>query len=236
MKSLLSAIEFDKGKTKSYITLLSSPLLLTLYWYHGSAKTLGRYFPHLKSDPLFDVYSSVWQGAVFFLLMLVVPALFIRWYWKRPFTDFGCARGDYAYGIKFMIVVIPLIVVPLTFVASQMADIRQEYPLARVLLSRRDMIVWYELAHVTLYYTAWEFYFRGFLLFGLRDYFGSANAILIQTIPSCLIHLGKPEPEIIGSIVAGLILGALAIRTRSFWYGMVIHAAIGVLTDLFVLF
>lgn len=236
MKSLLTAIEYDKTKTNSYIMLLSSPILLGLYWYHGSAEALARYFPQLESDPLFAFYGSLWRFGVFFLLMLVVPALFIRWYWKRPFADFGCARGDYAYGVKLIVVVIPLVIVPLTFVASHMPDIRQEYPLSMVLFSRRDLIVWYELAYVILYYTAWEFYFRGFLLFGLKDYFGATNAILIQTIPSCLIHLGKPEAEIIGSIFAGLLFGALAIRTRSFWYVMVIHAAIGVLTDLFILF
>jgi membrane protease YdiL (CAAX protease family) len=62
------------------------------------------------------------------------------------------------------------------------------------------------------------------------------NAILIQTISSSLIHLGKPEGEILGSIIVGIIFGAIAIRTRSFLYVFILHATIGVLTDIFILF
>jgi membrane protease YdiL (CAAX protease family) len=59
---------------------------------------------------------------------------------------------------------------------------------------------------------------------------------MIQTISSCLIHLGKPESEIIGSIVVGILFGVIALRTRSIWYVFLIHAGIGVLTDLFIIF
>jgi membrane protease YdiL (CAAX protease family) len=91
------------------------------------------------------------------------------------------------------------------------------------------------LAYVVLYYVAWEFYFRGYLLFSLKKDFGALSAVLIQTISSCLIHIGKPEGEILGSIPVGILFGIIALRTRSFWYVFVLHAALGVLTDLFVL-
>ena len=105
-----------------------------------------------------------------------------------------------------------------------------------MLFLRPDLIFPYEAAYVLLYYTAWEFYFRGFLLFSLKDRFGAMEAVIIQTVPSCLIHLNKPPGELFGSIVVGIVFGALAVRTGSFWYGWILHAAIGVLADLFVLF
>jgi membrane protease YdiL (CAAX protease family) len=117
-----------------------------------------------------------------------------------------------------------------------MPDVRSEYPLSRILFAHRDLVLWYEAAYVLFYYIAWEFFFRGFLLFPLAKRFGGMNAVLIQTISSCLVHIGKPEAEIFGSIFAGIIFGVLALRTRSFWYGFALHAGIGVLTDLFILF
>ena len=52
---------------------------------------------------------------------------------------------------------------------------------------------------------------------------------------SSLLHIGKPEGEILGAIPIGLLFGWFALRTRSIWYGWAVHASIGVLTDLFIL-
>jgi membrane protease YdiL (CAAX protease family) len=46
------------------------------------------------------------------------------------------------------------------------------------------------------------------------------------------MHMGKAEPEALGSIVAGVALGVLALRTRSFWYGVLVHASVAVWMDL----
>ena len=56
-------------------------------------------------------------------------------------------------------------------------------------------------------------------------------AILTQVLPFAVMHLGKAEPEALGSIIAAVALGVLALRTRSFWYGAVIHGIVAVLMD-----
>jgi membrane protease YdiL (CAAX protease family) len=236
MESLVTSIDYEGTKVDTYIILLSSPILLTLYWYHGSPDNLGRYFPGLQKDPLYDYYKYLWQFGAFFLLTFIPPVVFIKCRVKRRLGDFGFGLGDWKYGLKLTFVIIFVVILPVAFMASQMPDVREEYPLCKLIYSRQDLIFWYEVAYVLLYYTAWEFYFRGFLLFGLRDEFGSTNAILIQTISSCLIHLGKPEGEIIGAILVGIIFGIIAIRTKSIWYVFAIHASIGVLTDIFIIF
>ncbi len=236
MKSLLTSTDYKGTKANTYIVLLSSPILLTLYWYHGHADNLGRYFPGFQKYPLYDYYKYLWQFGAFFILTFIPSVVFIKWRLKRRLGDFGFGLGDWKYGLNLTLVIIPLVILPVAFMASQMPDVRKEYPLCKLIYSRQDLIIWYEVAYVLLYYTAWEFYFRGFLLFGLRDEFGSTNAILIQTISSCLIHLGKPEGEIIGSILTGIIFGMIAIRTKSFWYVFAIHASIGVLTDIFIIY
>ncbi len=78
---------------------------------------------------------------------------------------------------------------------------------------------------------SWEFFFRGFMLFGLKQRFGNYS-ILIQTIPFAVMHYSKPFPEAIGSIVAGLFLGVLAFETRSFIYGAAIHWLVAMTMDL----
>jgi membrane protease YdiL (CAAX protease family) len=58
-----------------------------------------------------------------------------------------------------------------------------------------------------LYYLGWEFFFRGYMQFGLRRRLGDWNAILIQTLASCLLHIGKPDTEIFSSILGGIVWG-----------------------------
>ncbi len=236
MKKIFQALSFDRKEIDTYLILLSAPVLLSIWWCYGKADALGRCFPDLLDDPLHDFYGYLWQFFAFFVLVFVIPVLFIKYRLKRPLKDFGFGLGDRKFGFIGIAVTIPFLVVPVLFAASRLPEVRHEYPLARVLFQRHDLVVWYELAYILFYYVAWEFFFRGFLLFGLKERFGTMNAVIIQIIPSCLIHLGKPESELFGSIVIGVVFAAIALRTRSFWYVLMLHAANGVLNDLFVLF
>jgi membrane protease YdiL (CAAX protease family) len=208
---------------KTPVVLLSALVLLPLWRYHGVLED--------RHGPMDSCY---FQFVFFFAIVGVLPLLYARAIGTR-LSELGVGVGDARFGAKLVLLLIPIMVLPVTYVASGMADVRAEYPMCRALYSRRDLVIWYELAYVALFYTAWEFYFRGFMLFGLKSQLGATNAIVIQTMASSLLHIGKPAGEILGSIPIGLLFGLLALRTRSIWYGWAVHASIGVLTDLFIL-
>ena len=69
---------------------------------------------------------------------------------------------------------------------------------------------------------ALEFFFRGVLLHGLAARIGPV-AVFIALIPYVMIHLTKPLAETLGSILAGLVLGFLSLRTRSVYLGAALH-------------
>lgn len=236
MRAFIDGFKLEKKDIDAFILLLSAPLLLTLYYYHGYASHFTEYFPGFKEHPLVELFGTFWQFGVFFFLVFLIPLFIIKFRFKAPLRDFGFSLGDKRFGFRFTLVVIPFLVVPLIYLASGFPDLQAEYPLAKILHQNHNLVIGYEMAYVVFYYFAWEFFFRGFLLFGLRDRYGDMAAVMIQTVSSCLIHLGKPESEIIGALVVGIIFGVLALRTRSFWYVFFIHAAIGVLTDVFIIF
>jgi membrane protease YdiL (CAAX protease family) len=231
MKKWTDLLDFKKQDIHTYVLLLSAPVLLTIYRYHAYP---GFFTPDFDFGLPADQNLSVNQFIRFFGLFFVLPALYIKFVMKRSLTEFGLGLGDIKTGLKILAFLIPVIFVAIYF-AADMPDVRSEYPLAKSLLHEHSHLFFYEAAYVIFYYIAWEFYFRGVLLFGLKDRFGAFNAILIQTISSCLVHIGKPEGEIIGSIIVGIIFGIIALRTRSIWYVFILHALIGVLTDLFII-
>jgi len=235
MKSLIASLQYKKENLKTYLLLLAAPVLLTLYYYHAYPEYFTEYFPDLAEHPLVGFYERIWQFVVFFLLTFATPALIIKYHFREKFTAYGFGLGDYRYGLKTLAIFVPVIAI-IAFFAAQNPDVTSEYPLSKTLFQHHELILPYELSYIIFYYIAWEFFFRGFLLFGLSPKLGVMNAVLIQTISSCLIHLGKPESEILASILAGVLFAALALRTRSIWYPFVLHATLGVLTDLFIIY
>lgn len=219
----------------TFVYLLCAPVLLSLYYYHNTGQQFLSLFPGYTGHPSLDLFVQYWKFSLFFLLVGLIPLSYLLFVVKKPLADFGLGLGNYKLGLKLLAIFVPLVIVPLIWFAAQMPDIRAEYPMARSLFRDSSSFWQYELLYILLYYIAWEFFFRGFLLFGLKEEFGIASAILIQTISSCLIHLGKPEGETLGSIAAGIVFGYIAIQTRSIWYVWFMHITIGVLTDYFVL-
>jgi membrane protease YdiL (CAAX protease family) len=94
-------------------------------------------------------------------------------------------------------------------------------------------IDWPELLlDAALYMFAWEFLFRGYMLFGLEKSIGK-SAIFVQAIPFVLLHLGKPFLETLACIPGGFIFGYVAYRTRSFLPCFIIHFGIYVMMFFF---
>jgi membrane protease YdiL (CAAX protease family) len=216
--------------------LIGAPVLATIYWYFGRAQGLEQIWPGLRSQTMGDFWLVVAQFGAMFVLLGALPALAIRLGWGVSLREMGVRLGDWRLGLKTLALFVPLVIVPLVWLGSRMEDVRGEYPMAKVLLERRDLIVGYELLYVALYYTAWEFFFRGAMLFGTRGLLGDGGAMLVQTIPSCMIHFGKPVGETLGAVAVGLIMGYVALRTRSILYVWIAHSAIGILADVFVIF
>ncbi len=81
---------------------------------------------------------------------------------------------------------------------------------------------------LTLYMFCWEWFFRGFALFGAAQGLGFIPAIAIQAALFGLAHFGKPPVEMGSAFAGGLVLGILAWREKSFFPAFLIHALIHV--------
>jgi sodium transport system permease protein len=80
-----------------------------------------------------------------------------------------------------------------------------------------------------------EVAFRGFILSGLRKSYSSGSAIVISAFLFGFLHvLLSLFQQLFAATLLGLILGWVALRTRSLWPGVIFHLinnALGVLTE-----
>jgi len=212
------------------LLLLAASILVALHRPFGSIEFARSVFG-INVDP----YPALYMFVTAFLLFGLLPFALIVLSKGSP-AECGIQLGDWKFGIKAVAILLPLIVVLFLIPASNDAEIRQTYPLDPTVGSSLWHFLLFQSLRGLLYYGAWEFFFRGVMLFGLKDRFGAWAAIAIQTIPSCLWHIGFPTGELITSIPGGILFGLLALRSRSILWPFLLHFMIAVTLDLLIIF
>ena len=137
----------------------------------------------------------------------------------------GILRSSWVYLAMFLFMVGPLVL------ASQTEAFQAKYPFYHLQPGEPfwpRLWIW-EMAYVAQFF-ALEFFFRGFMVHGLRQRFG-IYAVFVMTVPYCMIHFGKPMAETFGAIGAGIILGLMSLKTRSIWFGACLHVAVAMSMD-----
>jgi membrane protease YdiL (CAAX protease family) len=215
-----------RARTDAAVALVLAPLWLALWRYRASPDALA---PLVDGDVAAHALSF---GAVFAVAALSLAfATVVR---GRRLVEFGLGAPR---NRRVLVVLLALIPVDLlcSYLGSRMPEVREQYPLARSLLADRGDVLLYEVLLAGVFYTAWEAYFRGYLLFSVASAHGGVAGVLVQTMASCLVHLGKPEAEVLLSVPTGILWGWMAWASRSIWPAWLLHALLGVSTDLFVL-
>lgn len=219
-------LELDR---KVIIIFLSVAVLQTVSYYYTSR----RFF---RSN-LFDAIPANYDAHLFeflywftgdFVTLFVLPVLIIKLLLKEKLTDYGVNKGDVKTGIKLSAVFL-IIMLPIIWFVSSTESFVQKYPHLPAARESWNVFLLYE-SGMLLYMFAWEFIWRGFMLFGLKEKFGY-YAVIIQMIPFVILHNGKPELETFGAIAGGIALGILALRTKSFYYCVIVHIGIMFLID-----
>ena len=153
---------------------------------------------------------------------------------REKLTDYGLGLGDVRRGLRICLAFC-LIYVPCFIALLANESFRGYYAGVAERYATWPQFFAGEVIAILFLSFRTEFLFRGFLLFGTEKDYGPYAAMLLPLIPYVLIHAGKAELEALGSLPVGLALGYLAIRTRSIWYGIILHGSIALLLNAAIL-
>jgi membrane protease YdiL (CAAX protease family) len=176
-------------------------------------------------------------------LLLWVPLVTILVLLRRSPEDFAFGTGDLrggllAAGLLFALFV-PVILWKAPSEAFQEYYVRQLRYSGAIVGFGRDWNVGRFVYHQVVlgfYMFAWEWYFRGFLLFGLKRLMPVPWAALLQAVAFALLHYNKPLDEVVSSFFGALLLAVVALRYRSFLPCFFLHWAISAAFDGAVLY
>jgi len=167
--------------------------------------------------------SLVINYLVYYAILPILTILFIL---KKNPLDFGLRLGDYKLW-SFYVTITVIIAVPVLYIGSLFSSVSQYYT--------KSFDFYNFFIRMVPLLLVWEFILRGFILFGLKERFKEAS-IIIQMVPFVLLHIGKPEIEILMCIPMGLWFGYIAYRGKSFWPAFITHAFINFTLSYFVNF
>jgi membrane protease YdiL (CAAX protease family) len=222
------------------VALCAGAALLTLMEYFGTSRAFHDLVRSLTTEAapgsvgwalLRGEWSALWGytwwaawrvGGYF-----VMPALLVKLSGHRLGDQGLRLRGltehIWIYALAYAVVLACVIAVSFT------DEFSRYYPFYKhASRSWLDLLLW-ELLYAAQFF-ALEFFFRGWWLAQLKPAMGS-HAIFAMVVPYCMIHFGKPWLEALAAIVAGIVLGTLAMKTRSIWNGFFIHVSVAVSMD-----
>lgn len=235
------AIDADFGQkplrmSHAKIVLVVAAVSLILPRYFGQANFLSG-TPSLKALyaglPYPTLYPRLYWALFKFVNYFLLPALTIRFVLHERIRDYGFKVRGHSGSVWLLYFTLATLAVLLAFGASHTESFLAKYPkYADAGDSMTQLVVW-EIAY-GFQFLMLEFFFRGFLLFSLARRIGSL-AVFVAIVPYAMIHLDKPLPETLGSIITGVVLGTIALRTRSIWGGVFVHTIVAWSMDLFAM-
>jgi membrane protease YdiL (CAAX protease family) len=226
------------------IALATGAVCLTLMEYWGGSRVFGDLVDWYElesgmvslTDPnytplrltrfyrLFEFcWWAGWRVLGYFLLPVGVLLLMRQSVREHWLSTGGFREHAWIYGLAFTVVLGCVIAVSYT------EEFSTYYPFYKLAArSWFDFVAW-ELLYAAQFFSL-EFFFRGYWLRACKSMMGS-HAIFAMVVPYCMIHYGKPFLEALAAIIAGIVLGTLAMKTRSIWSGFLIHVSVAISMD-----
>jgi hypothetical protein len=240
--------------------VLGSAFLLLMIWGpHGRIDWLSYVWagwrgpgsaPHARAVVLPGIpWDQEWLSFLAgFVLVVLVPMALIKWVFGHDLRDYGLGLPQKGRGRLAILGAVTLFLASLGpfYAAVNDKGMQATYPLYRGGFASVGEFLVYEAGYL-LFFVAIEFIFRGYLLFGLfriGDSEAQPNtrgvsgpllfgyyAISISMLSYTAWHLGKPVPELWGTLVWGIATGTLALATRSIWPIVIVHWLLNVILD-----
>ena len=171
-------------------------------------------------------------GVASLVLRVLIPAALIVFVLRERPRDFGFRiTGQWPQLRPYLIAL--AVMIPVIYLASALGSFQAKYPLYDFAVLGGWHFWGYHLFY-GLQFLGLEAFFRGYLLFGLYPRLGN-HAVAVMMIPYVMVHFGKPAPETFSAIVAGFVLGYLALKSKSFLWGWMLHWGVAITMDVMMI-
>ncbi len=220
---------------ETWIVIISAYVCFSLLWLFGRSASFYTWFGYRPPPGGFE---GLWPFFFFvgssILARCIIPISIGCGLLKREVGAFGYRTRGALSGVWIYAVLTAIIVCAVVFFAAEQPAFIKKYPWCKRAIEFGQISGWVFLVYAFVllcFFFSGESFWRGYLLFGTTRELGPVALFLMINI-YVLAHFGKPLPETMGAIVAGLVLGVLALKHRTFILGVLCHWTVAMVMDL----
>jgi membrane protease YdiL (CAAX protease family) len=214
-------------------SLATITLCFLIFHFTINSSHLKNKFQERWGEKGIAVYFIYFQRMLGFLLYGIVPACIIA-FSELSFLKVGVV-GTLGTEVMFWSLGLSVVVIIMNFFAAKSSDNLVAYPQIRSkvwtpMLTFKSALTW------SLYLVAYEFFFRGYLLFSWNEEAGKLPAITVNVAVYALVHVPKGVKEAIGAIPLGIVLCLLTLKTGVIWIPIFVHIAMALSNEWFSIY
>jgi hypothetical protein len=229
-------------RPKTWFIYGLAAVVLYVFWTHGRMDGWRRHWADgVSTEGHFaPIYPFMYFASCAFVMRLLLPFTTLWLGFKTPPSELGLSarRNSHKNHIRRVWVVYLLLfigVMPFVVWMATKPEFQAKYPMSKAMVTPEGGIALehflvFEMFYILIFLSG-ESFWRGFLNFGGERDLGLYTLVLM-VVPYVTGHYGKPMPETLGAIAAGMTLGFLALKHRSIWLGFALHYGIALAMDL----
>ncbi len=224
--------------TTELMKALTAVLLITVgyvtYYFVAFSKIIKILISAKFEPDKYHAFYFLFQKLTGFLFLGLLPAaLFFRFFTLHPrrYELTGLPEVVPVYAVLALV----LLIVATAAFSSRREDVYSRIPHMR--LSRwgpKEVLI--GVGGWALYLLAYEFIFRGLLLFSTVAAFGVWPAIAINLLLYAAFHIPNGKKETLAAIPFGLVLCVVSLLTGSFWMAFLLHLVLSTSTEMFSIY
>jgi len=226
-------MEFIRNHMDFIVGASSTVVGFSLYvWISNLGKIRSSFVEKFGEEDANTIW-VVYQRVVGMLFLGVFPVLLVLTILDGEFSHYGINTKNPMFSLYWFLGLV-IVIVPSSLYFSSKPDNYKFYPQIRLKEWNFKVFLINALSW-SGYLLAYEFLFRGLLLFSSISLFSAIYAIGINIILYALAHTHKGRKEAIGSIPVGILLCIITLETGSMWTAFLAHVVMALSNDIIAL-
>lgn len=219
LESILAISLTTVGFICFYFIIHSEKLRQKFVSRYGEDSSLSYWFYFRRSIGMF----------LFGIVLLLVNVVWLPY----QLSDYGVASQNWVTTLIWTFG-LSAIIIPMNAFASRNPKNLIQYPEIRTQIWTKNILFWSAITWIG-YLLAYEFMFRGVLLFACERAMGVELAITINVAIYAFFHIHKGLREAIGAIPLGIVLCLLTLKTGTIWIAFFVHVVLSLSNEWFSL-
>ncbi len=227
------SLQWFPTDTVFFVTILEVSIGFIAYFFLSKSQQLKQQFTDRYGKEATKTRWVVFERLLGVFFFGIIPLITLLVFFEKDASIYGLNFNHLLTSLYWITGLAPVLII-LNYLNSKKEDNLAMYPQIRVKEWDKKLL-FISASTWILYLLAYEFMFRGFLLFVSVDYLGVWPAIALNMGIYALVHVPKGSKEAIGALPLGLLLCIITLQIGQIWVAFIVHVVLALSNEWFSL-